>query len=66
MEKKKYIKPSIKAISTAPMRFICTSPGQGMTVQKLNSNLGERGLQYGGKGSGPARSRDLGWDDEDW
>ena len=61
MEKKKYIKPSIKAISTAPMRFICTSPKKGVTSVESSA-----GLTYGGKGSGPARSRDLGWDDEDW
>ena len=60
MEKKKYIKPSIKAISAAPMRFICTSP-KGVTSVESSA-----GLTYGGRGSGPARSRDLGWDDEDW
>ena len=62
MDKKKYIKPSIKAITTAPTRFICIS-GPGKSVTSVQSSAG---LQYGGKGSGPARSRDLGWDDEDW
>ena len=62
MEKKEYMKPAMRVVRTLQMNVICASQ-----VQATSTNVG---FGYGGKSSNAtnphARSRDLGWDDEEW
>lgn len=65
MEKKEYMKPAMRVVRTLQMNVIC---GSG-TVTSLNS--GSTGLKFKDNGAptgstGQARSRDFGWDDEEW
>ena len=56
--KKNYMKPSMDVVMTAMADIVCGS------VTSVSSNSG---LNYGGGGNGPARSKEHGgiWDDED-
>ena len=63
MEKKEYMKPAMRVVRTLQTNIICASPAMRRTTTNLTGN---DAIQYGGGGSGAARSRDLGWDDEEW
>jgi len=59
--KKNYQKPTMQVAEIEQTNIICASP----TMKRTTTNLtGNDAIQYGGGGSGPARSRNLDCDDE--
>ncbi|MBP5257557.1 MAG: hypothetical protein J6Z41_02300 [Prevotella sp.] len=59
--KKVYVSPVIKTVNACEVELL---QGSNRTVTKVNSNAG---IIYGGGGSGPARSRDNSfWEEDDF
>ena len=59
--KKVYVSPVIKTVNACEVELL---QGSNRTVTKVNSNAD---INYGGGGSGPARSRDNSfWEEDDF
>ena len=60
--KKNYQKPTMQVAVIEQTNIICASP----TMKRTTTNLGDDAINYGGGGSGNARSRKLDLEDEEF